>query len=211
MTKRKTTVLVIHGGHAYPSHSDFLDHLRITDVDVERMKPRNDWKFNLQADLTDACEVLAPRMPTSDDAQYEEWELWFGRIMEVLDRPIALVGHSLGAMFLVKYYTEHVPTHPIHGMFLVAPRCDVHDRDLYPHTSFTLTEDASVLIERAQNVVFFHSVDDPVVPFESFEEYRRRVPDAEFVAFEDRGHFVDGSFPELVHAVRDTVGQNTQA
>ena len=44
------------------------------------------------------------------------------------------------------------------------------------------------------------------VPFvESFVEFKKNVPNAEFVSFPDRGHFNDSTFPEIVANIKNIV------
>ncbi len=202
---KKTTVLFIHGGHMYPTHEDFLENLESREVDLDRMRKRDRWYQHLQEELGESFDVLYASMPTSDDAHYEEWKLWYERLIDAIGHLPFLVGHSLGAMFLVKYYSENTPAKPVPGVFLVAGRYDPIEQDLYSHTSFTHSTNPSVLTERAEHVAFFHSKDDPVVPYESFEHYRKLVPGAAFHTFTDRGHFLDERFPEIVAEIRATV------
>jgi predicted alpha/beta hydrolase family esterase len=186
----------------YPNHEDFLEYWRNREVKLDEMKHREGWLNNLQKDLGDDFDVVTPSMPTADDAKYDEWKLWFERIMDVLEGPVILVGHSLGAMFLSKYLSENPIDQEIPGLLLVAGRYDTPERAEYPITSFTLKESLAKLTERAGKVVFFHSEDDPVVPYESFEQYQKEVPDADFRSFADRGHFLQPIFSEILDEIR---------
>jgi len=198
----KQTVLAIHGGHHYESHDAYLEYWKTREIHFDRMVPSDNWKNHLQEELGDDYTVLLPSMPSSDNAQYDEWKLWYERILSELDCSLILVGHSLGAMFLSKYYSEHEPAHSVHGLFLVSGRYDGPDDDLYPDTSFTIKAPLDVLTKRAEHVVFFHSSDDPVVPYQSFEQYQKLVPDATFHSFTDRHHFIGPSFPEIVAEIQ---------
>ena len=186
----------------YPTEKDYLEALRTKEVDLERMRPRVSWLNTLDTALGQGFDVFTPRMPSGDNAQYAQWASWFSRIMTALDRPVVLVGHSLGAMFLVKYLSEQETGHDIQGLLLVAGRYD-DPKCTHPHTSFTLEGDVSSLTKKAERVVFFHSADDPVVPYESFERFRTAAPNADFLAFEGRGHFLDDPFPELISVIKE--------
>ncbi len=186
----------------YPSDEAYLEHLHAKEVDLERLRPRVSWLSSLDVALGEGFDVFTPRMPSSDNAQYEHWDLWFSRIMQALDRPVILVGHSLGAMFLVKYVSERDTAHQIRGLLLVSGRHDDPGTS-EPHTSFTLQGDISTLTQKADRVVFFHSSDDDVVPYESFERFRTAVPGADFLAFDGRGHFLEPSFPELINVIQE--------
>jgi uncharacterized protein len=197
-----TTVIAIHGGHMYPTEDAYLETLRTKEVDLERLRPKISWLNTIDTALGKGFDVFTPKMPSSDNAQYAHWESWFSRIMAALDRPVVLVGHSLGAMFLVKYLSEQETKHHIQGLLLVSGRYDDPD-SIYERTSFTLQGDVSTLTKKSDRVIFFHSTDDVVVPYESFERFRTAVPDADFLAFEGRGHFLDSTFPELVSVIKE--------
>jgi len=166
------------------------------------MKPKNDWKFNLGRELGDGYDVLCPKMPTSDDARYEEWRLWFERVLNEINEPVILVGHSLGAMFLTKYFTENTPKNTVISMHLIASEYEDPSVSGHPATSFTLNKEPKNLTQKANRVVFFHSKDDPVVSFENFDAFKNVLPDATFREFSDRGHFLDDTFPELVAEIQ---------
>jgi predicted alpha/beta hydrolase family esterase len=47
-----------------------------------------------------------------------------------------------------------------------------------------------------------HSKDDPVVPFEHAGMFKKALPDAEVMAFEDREHFNQETFPEIIELIK---------
>lgn len=186
----------------YPNHEAYIEYLKNKEIDLNRMRKRGRWHQYLQKELGEGFDVLFPSMPCSNNAQYNEWKLWFERVMEAVHQPCILIGHSLGAMFLTKYYSENEPKYTILELLLVAGQYLPVDEPGSERTSFTLTKDLNSLTKRAEKVVFFHSEDDPIVPYESFERYKREVSGAEYLSFSDRGHFLDETFPELADVVR---------
>jgi hypothetical protein len=46
-------------------------------------------------------------MPNPMNARYNEWKILFKKIVLLLDDNVILIGHSLGAIFLVKYLSEN--------------------------------------------------------------------------------------------------------
>ena len=84
-------------------------------------------------------------MPNTRNAKYSEWKVWFEKYFQyiadmsptelsTLDRieqkkyqpktKLILVGHSLGATFLVKYLSEHFFPRHIDALHLVSPAYD---------------------------------------------------------------------------------------
>ncbi len=198
----KTPVIVIHGGNSYPSHEAYLENLREKEVDFERMRSYVGWKMKLQDKLGDKFDVFSPRMPMGDNADYELWKLWFEKILNKLNKPAILLGHSLGAMFLVKYYSENKSKNKVKALLLVAPVCCNKGLSQEGCAKFELTKDVSVLTDIADNVVFFHSEDDPVVSYKSFLEFKKLIHDAEFMSFSNKGHFNTSEFPEIIKVIK---------
>jgi predicted alpha/beta hydrolase family esterase len=196
-------VLLIHGGNFFSNREEYVRDLETKEIQLERLKPYRDWKQNMQEVLGEAYEVYAPKMPMSDNAEYVLWKLWFERVMEVVEGPIILVGHSLGAMFLIKYFTENNIEYSVPALFLVAPEYLHTDDIVGGNQNFVVLGDMAQIAEKVGEVVFFHSKDDPVVLYESFEKFKRAIPKAEFQSFSDRGHFWDPSFPEIVAKIRN--------
>lgn len=52
--------------------------------------------------------------------------------------------------------------------------------------------------KQAEKNYIIHSKDDPVVPFGEAAKYKESFPSSEMIAFEERGHFDQEGFPELV-------------
>src|SRR5262245_46218365 len=106
--KSKKQVLVIHGGDFFDSRKEFIESLQKEEVTMEDLIPSaKRWKDNLQSDLGKSYEVLFPKMPIKEDARYDEWKMWFEKIIPFLKQDAVLVGHSLGGIFLARYLREN--------------------------------------------------------------------------------------------------------
>ena len=134
-------------------------------------------------------------MPNKENARFEEWKIWFEKMTPFLKDGVVLIGHSLGGLFLAKYLAEHDFSKKIAGLFLVAaPYARVGD--------FELPESLEGLARQVVKIVLIASKDDRVVPFSELEVYQKQLPDAEVVSFDDRGHFNQPDFPELVNIIK---------
>ena len=197
----KKHIVVIHGGDVFPSYEAFLENLKTKSVDTEYFKTRENWKRNLEKELGEAFEVLSPKMPNQDNAQYKEWKIWFERIIPFLTDGVIFIGHSLGGLFLAKYFSENRLPVRVSAVFLVA--APYSEKPKYEEdNNFLLGDDLSLLTTQSKKVVFYQSKDDQSVPFADFEKYQRKLPHAEFFTFENRGHFRDAVFPELVDTLK---------
>lgn len=201
----KQQVFVIHGGTAFDTYEEYISYLQNKEVSLEKLQSR-DWKMNLQDNLGDGYEVYLPKMPNSQNAVYKEWCIWFEKFLPLLDDGVIFVGHSLGAVFLAKYLSEHTVMKKIKATLLVAPP---FGRDLgEPLPQFSITVPLAMFQEQGGKIVIYHSKDDSVVDFAELAHYQEQLTTIEAKTFEDRGHFNMEDFPEIVEEVR-TIGKSS--
>jgi predicted alpha/beta hydrolase family esterase len=196
----KTTVLVIHGGNTYNTYEEYISSLSSKTVDLDRLRYGLGWKDTITSDLGDNYDVFLPSMPNSSNAQYNEWKIWFEKVLAAMPQKLILVGHSMGGIFLAKYLSENTINNEILALFLVAaPYTSTPEENL---ASFELGNNFSSLNNASENIVLYHSQDDEVVPIADLYEYLKQLPNAEAVTFNDRGHFLQEHFPELVEKIK---------
>ena len=74
----------------------------------------------LKAELGPGFQLHYPPMPDEANAPYHAWKPQIESEITVLDSPIVLVGHSIGASHLVKVLTDTETATSIAGVFLLA-------------------------------------------------------------------------------------------
>lgn len=187
-------IVAIHGGDSFATYEEYLEALKSNEVTLEKFLPRaKDWKHSLQDTLGQEWQVFLPNMPNANNARFEEWKIWFEKLLVLLDDNVILIGHSLGGVFLASYLSRVVIPKKVLATFLVgAP---------FGEGDLKLPDDLTKMTEQAGKIVIFHSEDDPVVPFEECKKYQQALPSASIVSFTDRGHFIQEQFPELVEAL----------
>lgn len=126
-----------------------------------------------------------------------------GEVHNLTDN-IILLGGSLGAIFLAKYLSENDFPVKIKAVFLLAGPFDDKSRSDIDYTlgDFVLPESLEKFASQAGKIFLYHSKDDPVVPFADQGKYAAKLPSAEKVVFEDKGHFNLKEFPEIVEKIR---------
>ncbi|MDB5195351.1 MAG: hypothetical protein JWO84_535 [Parcubacteria group bacterium] len=195
-------LVFIHGGETFDTYEAYLDALKneyVYDPEDEKGKTKR-WKNSLAEKLGDKWDVHLPQMPSKFNAKYLEWSIWFEKVIPYLRDEIILIGHSLGGIFLAKYLAEHELPIRVKATFLIAAPFDTRDTD-YTLSDFTLSA-LEPLTKHAGKLYLYHSKDDPVVPFSAFEAYRELLPTATTRVFEDRGHFMQESLPEILEDIR---------
>jgi predicted alpha/beta hydrolase family esterase len=193
-------VLVIHGGTTFKNRSSYLEYLKNSPVEIDRMIHRPNWKENLQLELGNKYIVYNPKMPNSTFAKFSEWQLWYEKLLGATNAQI-LVGHSLGAIFLAKYYAINSLPNSIKKVILVAApfKDDLPIEDL---ASFKLPNNLSKLTKAQNKLNFLFSEDDPIVPFKDYEMYKAYLPGAKYYIYKDMGHFNCERIPKLSSVIQ---------
>lgn len=193
-------VCIINGGTTYDSHDDFLKHLVELELDYSRLLYRPRW-YNWLGETLKDFDVLLPSMPNSTDAQYEEWSIYFTKIVPFLHENVILIGHSLGGIFLAKYLNSYPAVRVDKLILIAAPYDDETNESL---GSFRLPTDMSHLSQVANEYHLFQSKDDPIVPFAEAKKYLALLPRATLHQFEDRQHFNTPTLPELLDIIKNS-------
>ncbi len=193
-------IIAIHGGTSFDTHDDYINFIKTRDISLEKLKQRYDWRSTLGEDLGDGYEVLIPKMPNGTNVRYEEWRIWIERCAPFIQEDAVFIGHSLGGIFLAKYLSENNWPKRIRATILVAAPFDSVST-VESLNDFPLPPTLETLDRQGGEISIIHSKDDPIVPFSETEKYRRALPRANVLAFEDRKHFNEEHFPELVELI----------
>jgi len=198
----KKQVITIHGGEAWNSYEEYIEYLKNYEFTEDKFNKlfSKGWKDNLQDNLEEGFLVVSPSMPSKRNAKYLEWAIWFEKLFPYLQEGVILVGHSLGANFLTKYLSENKLPVSIEQLHLVAGCFGAGG-------GFELSDDLSNVEAQCGEIYIYHSKDDFVVDFSDGKKYAKALPTAHFMEFEDRNHFLQEEFPELVDKIKhcDTI------
>lgn len=197
MTQQKPQICIIHGGVVFESDEAYQQSLRDLEINYDRLLYAPSWKNWLAEQVSD-YDVLMPSMPNKINAKYDDWALYFSKIVPFLRPDAVLIGHSLGGIFLAKYFTENSLAKPFAKLILIAAPYD--DETGESLKGFKLT-DVSKLSDAFSEIHLLYSTDDPVVPFPENEKYLHDLPDAGIQVFDDKQHFNMPLFPELLELI----------
>lgn len=191
-------IVIIHGGTSFSSYKQYLAALRTKELDYERLKLQKQWKSWIAEQMPEA-DVLLPMFPNGYNAVYDEWKIYFEKIVPYLGDDVQLIGHSLGAMFLAKYLHEKPLARKVRRLILIA---GAYGDDATEDSGSFLVHDATGLEKSAEEIHLFHSKDDPVVPFSELKKFQDDLSTAFSHPFDKRGHFNDPTFPELLELLK---------
>jgi predicted alpha/beta hydrolase family esterase len=199
----KHQIIFIHGGDVYDTYEEYLEELKITVMDAERFERLRSkkWRDSLPEKLGEDFDVFWPSMPNNKNAKYLEWKIWLEKLLPFFSNEVILIGHSLGGIFLAKYLSENQYPKKIKALFLVAAPYDATGTD-YKMADFILPEHLTKISNQVENIYLYHSKDDPVVPVTNLEKFHNELPLAKVTVFEDRQHFNQSDFPEIVEDIK---------
>lgn len=195
----KKQILVIHGGNAFETQEQYLQHLKAKEITLNRLRAKG-WKDKLGEVLGQGYDVLTPHMPNNQNARYAEWKIWFEKIIPLLDEEVILIGHSLGGIFLAKYLSENNYPKRIKATFLVAAPFNTPTE--HPLVDFILTTKLENFSKQGGKIFLYQSQDDHDVRFSNFQKYQQALPLAKTRIFEDKGHFNLEKFEEIIDDIR---------
>jgi uncharacterized protein len=157
--------------------------------------------LNLQDLLGSEYDVLYPRMPEEERPEYEAWKAQIAATLAELNSEVIVVGHSLGASFLLKFLSEEKKAKPIAGLFLIAP--PYWGTEDWEVDKYALREDYMSGLSKIHPIFFYHSRDDEWVPFTHLELYAQKLPLAIIRKFDGRGHQFNNDLTEVVQDVKN--------
>ena len=181
---KKTTILFIQGGGegAYE-----VDHKLVV---------------NLEQALKGTAGIVYPKMPVENDPDYERWKVAIDAALTKVDGPVILVGHSVGSFILLKYGLETKNDNEIIGLFFIATPFvgaggwEFDDMAIKPALFST---------PLSAPLFFYHSTDDPTVPFAHLSLYEKKFPHAAFRRIVGRGHQLDNDLSEVAADIRGII------
>lgn len=196
----KKQIIVIHGGSTFDSYESYLDDLKALVIDPKRLKSKS-WREFLQTDLGSDFDVICLTMPNKNNAKYIEWKILFDKVLPFLSKDLIFLGHSLGGIFLVKYLSENILENKIKGLFLVAPP---FSKETFKDSlaDFILSADFDKLQKQVRIIRIYQSKDDPIVSFDNAQKYNDVLKNSNLITFENRGHFNQEKFPEIVDDIK---------
>lgn len=198
----KKQILFIHGGYTFGSRKDYLNFLKSYELDPYRK--RIYWINWIAIKLKNRYEVLNPDMPCEKNAKYEEWKIWFEKYIKFIkDKNPIIIGHSLGAIFLLKYFSESNFPKKVSQLHLIAPA--IYNDGLGPEKLSTFKSDIKKIrkIEKkCKELHLWHSIDDNISAFKNSEIIKKIMPNTNFHIFKNRGHFKQPTFPEILEVIK---------
>ena len=197
-------LIYIHGWMCFPDTETMCNVLEKREYDpYHPYEERRKWKDWMKEQLKDTHECFFPEMPNKNMASYKVWKMWFEKVFPYLNgEDLIVIGHSLGAMFLIKYIWENTFPKKIKQLHLISSVFDESDMDDDEKYSWDFAYDQKIiphLESQSEEIFLYHSTDDDIVPYAHTEKIKAYLPKAKLITLTDRGHFFgEVEFPELL-------------
>jgi pimeloyl-ACP methyl ester carboxylesterase len=164
----------------------------------------DEWDDKLVESLTRAMgngyEVRYPRMPDEGDPHYAPWRAAIGREIAELDDGAVVVGHSLGAAFLLAALAEEPPDRDLAAIVLVA--APFVGEGGWPGDEFQFAADLGARLPPGVPVHVFHGLADETAPPSHADRYADAIPRAQVHRLPGRDHQLNDDLIEVAQAIR---------
>lgn len=147
--------------------------------------------------ISRGVNTVTPEMPMPHNPKWEAWQATIKNYTITGDT--ALVGHSGGAGFWIRYLSEN-PELEVGKVVLVAPWLDPDGDETNGFFNFNLDPK---LINRTKGITIFNSDNDMGNVHKSVATIRTTIPGIKYREFHKYGHFTEDDmgckkFPELL-------------
>ena len=154
----------------------------------------------LQKALSREYEIIYPRMPDEDDPNYEVYKAKIDKELKRIEGELILVGHSLGACFLLKYLAENDIDKTISGLFLLST--PFWGEGGWQYEGFSLDNQLAAKKTADIPVFFYQGTKDEIVPFSHLSLYRKKFPQATFREITGRGHQLNNDLSPVARDIQ---------
>jgi serine hydrolase len=150
-----------------------------------------------------AYDLRYPTMPHESDPDYQRWRTSIGKELAALADGAIIIGHSLGASFLLKYFSEEKVGKIIAGLFLIAtPYWGARGWRYEGYERVALREDFAAKLPRGTPVFLYHGRDDEIVPFAHLALYAEKLPQAVVRELDGCGHQLNNDLSEVAADIK---------
>ena len=145
-------------------------------------------------------DYAVPDLPGETNPHSPEWLEIIDREVRRSEKPVVLIGHSLGTRAVLLYLDQY--KQPVQAVFLIAAfanrteNADRWDGETYPDF-FEYVIDTTKIKRLSQSFTVLHSVDDDSIDYEQGQEIAKDL-DAKLITVEDRGHLFQPTNAELI-------------
>ncbi|HMI04097.1 MAG TPA: alpha/beta hydrolase [Pedobacter sp.] len=158
----------------------------------------------LKTELGDDFAILLPTIKDADQPTYLAWENALITNLNSLPGKVILLGHSFGASVILKHFSREPVPDKVIGMILFGvPYWKDQNWDV---SEYEIEDDFLANLSKLDNIYFYHSTDDEVIPYEQFKSYQKLIPKAHWKVLSGMNHSYHGAIPDMIQDIQDLAG-----
>lgn len=155
----------------------------------------------LKAKLGHNFTVLLPAIKNADHPTYQAWEETLTTNLNNLSGNVILLGHSFGASVILKHFSRAPLPGKVIGIILFGvPYWKDQHWDI---SEYEIEDDCVPNLSKLNNIYFYHSTDDEVVPDHQFKSYQKLIPQAHWRVLSGVDHTYHGAIPGIIADIRE--------
>lgn len=205
---KKHQVIFIRWWDSFEEKEQFYEYLKNKHYDP--YKKARTWRDRLEWSLSENFDSFTPEMPNKQFIDYTAWKIWFEKVLPYVsiddDLKLILIWQSFWWTFLVKYLSENKLVKRIDQLHLVSPVFD--DTDLVGEGVGNLAFNIELfpwISSQCEKIFIYHSTDDHLVKIDSSIKYKKLLPEAELLIFNNRWHFDQPAFMEILQTINNNL------
>lgn len=144
--------------------------------------------------------LVVPEMPDPEAPHYKPWKKKLKQSLQRVNDGVIVIGHSLGASVVLKYFAEKNPKKSVAGLFLVS--AVYWGKEDWKVEEYTLDDYLFNALTTIPHIYFYHSKDDEVVPVSHLWYFASAIPEAKIREFDNSGHLFGSGLPQLVDDIK---------
>lgn len=193
-------IFFLRWGTPKENYKDFLNFLEKYDINPYKDK-KTKWSDNFNKTLWQNFELIEIFRINKDFADFNQRKIIFEKYLPYFKKKSIFIWHSLWWSFFLKYLEENYKIlDKIKKIILIAPWIYNNKTELL--WSFQVNTNFKNLINFQEKIEVLWSKDDPIVEFKNIKELKKALPKANFYIFENKWHFLQEKFPELIKIIK---------
>lgn len=160
----------------------------------------------LKSKLGDEFRIIYPPMPDADYPTYLSWDAVLTTNLKSLSEKVILIGHSLGASIILKHFSrEPVPPKVIGMILLGTPYWKNQNWDV---SEYVIEDDFLANLSKLEDIYFYYSLDDEVIPHSHLESYQKLLPQANWRIISHVDHSYHGAIPDIIRDIQELASKS---
>jgi uncharacterized protein len=162
----------------------------------------------LQKVLGKGYDINYPAIKSDESASDFGWTQQIGEKISKTKNDLILVGHSFGALMILKYLSENSVNKKIEGIFLIATPFWDGNEDW--QIGLKLQEDFADKLPGEVPIFFYHCQDDEEIPFSHLYYYKQKLTHATFREIKSGGHQLNNDLALVANDIKNLTNKSNQ-